>query len=105
METELLASAFESLDAGIAVLDREGRVRFANRALAALLGYSPAQITGLAWADIDAGPSGAGTTRPATLHRRDGSFVDVMLRSRAMPGPDGLRSLHCIPVMNGGGRE
>ncbi len=83
-----------SMTQGLAVTDREGRITYANPALAAMLGYSPAEMEGMAATDVVvaeerddleatrrrrlAGEPGQEERR---LRRRDGQDVYALLSS------------------------
>jgi PAS domain S-box-containing protein len=83
-------AALDAVPDALLVLDARGRVRFANRALESLLGYTPAELSGhsagfltLSARDLDALLSAiaAGNKRPfaleLVLRRRDGDPVVV----------------------------
>lgn len=95
----------ETIPCGITYVDREGRHRYANRALGTLLGLEPAEIVGTRIWDRSAGEAERERTRagflreiagaaPAGSHvtrerRADGSFVDLQIDWALDFGPDG----------------
>lgn len=58
---------FEEAPLGIALLDREGRIERANRALGRMLGQAPADLAGRALEQFSAAAAGAGAAPPRQL--------------------------------------
>ena len=48
----LLGEVLENLAEGVAILDDRGRLIFANRALAQLVGRNPRELVGLNWMSL-----------------------------------------------------
>ena len=103
-ELERQAAALEAAPDACALLDGEGTLRFANRALLALLGIERNQVAALTLTSLDPEADsdstlrtlavpGRGSIRHETRWRRpDGAVLDVELATAAL-GEDGTRVL------------
>jgi PAS domain S-box-containing protein len=98
------SNVLESAPEALALVDAEGGLRYANRALLALLGVGPDALTGLTLGSLDAETdaestlrglpaAGRGTVRFETRWKRpDGAVLEVEL-ANAPAGEDGLRAI------------
>ena len=77
---EFTHSILESSPGGIAVLDREGRIRSANRSLAAIFTRTPRELEGMRLTDLlDIDEVRPGMTFEAQVPRADGSTAYLQL--------------------------
>lgn len=93
----LLSEVLENLAEGVAILDDEGQVIFANVALGQLVGREPRDLLGLNWQGLYLGalqpatgepPESAGDQESVLLHRNGGA-VPVLINRRALHGVQG----------------
>jgi diguanylate cyclase (GGDEF)-like protein/PAS domain S-box-containing protein len=103
-DAALLRSAFDDVGVGMALLDTQGRLIEANRAMRRMLGYSEEELRGMSFRDfIHPGDEEAGVASFRELvsgardHyqaerryvRKDGGVVWARLTSSLLRGPDG----------------
>ncbi len=96
-----LLRAVESTEEGVLILDREGRIRFANRAFSQMFGYTWDDIAGKLATDFaEPLPEGWGSVYESVQVRhqwrgeisarhRDGSLVPVRLHANTIVDPQG----------------
>ncbi len=84
----------EGLSAGIRVVDVDGTIVYANRALCAMLGYEPPELAGKSIRELEPGQEPAGRTRrEARCLSKAGQEVPVWLFDSPAPGEAGLCTL------------
>ena len=99
--SNLLQQMTQSLMEGIAISDRRGRLVFANRALEQLLGYEPGELVGRSWTVLfpdkrcwrteswmEGNRQNLTSRYEASLLRKDGSTVPVVVSSRPLSDDD-----------------
>ena len=109
----LLGEVLESLAEGVAILDDEGRLIFANRALAQLLGRNVGELLGVNWMTLHVQEPQvvAGEAREATgyqesaLRHRDGTAVPVLFNCRTLHANQGAVLLTYTAVQESQDRQ
>ncbi len=110
-QVRTLSTAMDQCQSGILILDREGRVEFANQAYCAQSGWARHDLTGRAWSELQCGE--ASPPQPADVitaarggtvwagrwqgRRRDGSVYPLRGTLTAAPSRDG-GAAGCIVV-------
>jgi two-component system cell cycle response regulator len=97
-QVERLRMVVNSMDQGLLILERSGRIQYANPACERYLGYTPEQLVGLALSDLLA-PADDGSacdatvvqgTREVRIRHRDGKLRAMDLSMTPMHAADGL---------------
>lgn len=93
----LLGEVLQNLAEGVAILDDRGRLIFANRALAQLVGRNPRELVGLNWMSLHVQKPQVLTSEPregtgyqeSALRHRNGTAVPVLINRRVLHAAQG----------------
>ncbi len=98
---EFTHSILESSPAGIAVLDREGRIRSANRSLSSVFTRSPQQLEGVRLTDLlDIEEIVPGQMNEAQVARADGTTAYLQLSTSKLSDPSAKEPLNVLLVQD-----